>query len=228
VNAGAVIAAAGKGRRMGVGTNKVLLSFFGRPLLFWSLKPFLDCPAIGPIAVVAAESEVDKVKSMLREFLPAIEQLQVIAGGRERQDSVFNGLIALPHTEVVCVHDGARPLASMDLIQQGIKSALAWGAAVPVVPVKDTIKLVRSGVVAETLPREDLRAVQTPQCFRRELLMQAYQKAITEGFRGSDDASLVERLGIVVHTFPGETENLKVTTPEDLEIVEALLRRRKK
>jgi 2-C-methyl-D-erythritol 4-phosphate cytidylyltransferase len=149
----------------------------------------------------------------------------LVAGGEERQDSVRRGLEALGDADVVLVHDAARPLVPRRVIDAVIDATLRSGAAVPVVPVADTVKRVESdGAVGETLPRDDLRLAQTPQGFRTGLLRAAYARAEREGFRGTDDASVVERAGGRVVVVPGSPRNLKITTPEDLRLAEALLR----
>jgi len=141
----------------------------------------------------------------------------VVAGGAERQDSVFNGLQALPpDCDWVLIHDGVRPFASSELLKRTWDAALTNGAAIAALPASDTIKRVRAGQVVETVPREELWLVQTPQVFRREILFEAYREADRQGWVGTDDAFLVERLGLPVAVVTGERSNIKVTTPEDL------------
>jgi len=141
----------------------------------------------------------------------------VVAGGAERQDSVFNGLQALPlDCDWVLIHDGVRPFASPELLKRTWDAALTNGAAIAALPASDTIKRVRVGQVVETVPREELWLVQTPQVFRREILFEAYREAHRQGWVGTDDAFLVERLGVPVVVVTGERSNIKVTTPEDL------------
>lgn len=141
----------------------------------------------------------------------------VVAGGAERQDSVFNGLQALPpDCDWVLIHDGVRPFASPELLKRTWDAALTNGAAIAALPASDTIKRVRAGQVVETVSREELWLVQTPQVFRREILFEAYREAHRQGWVGTDDAFLVERLGVPVAVVTGERSNIKVTTPEDL------------
>lgn len=143
--------------------------------------------------------------------------VRVIAGGAERQDSVFNGLQALPSDcDWVFVHDGVRPFASLELLHNTWHAACQTGAAIAALPASDTVKRVCNGQVVETLPRDEIWLVQTPQVFRREILLEAYREARRQGWAGTDDAFLVERLGVPIAVVPGERSNIKVTTPEDL------------
>jgi 2-C-methyl-D-erythritol 4-phosphate cytidylyltransferase len=172
--------------------------------------------------VVATEASIDRVRELVATY--GLGQVSaVVAGGLKRQQSVALGLQALRRCDVVLVHDGARPLVTADIIERVVEAAVEHGAAVPAVPVRDTIKRVDGDRVVETLNRDELRAVQTPQGFRYELLVQAHERAREEGFYGTDDATLVERLGHPVAVVPGSPENLKITTPEDLLLAEALL-----
>ena len=144
-------------------------------------------------------------------------RIRVIAGGVERQDSVFNGLQALPpDCDWVFIHDGVRPFATLELLKNTWDAALKTGAAIAALPASDTIKRVRAGQVVETLARDEIWLVQTPQVFRRDILIEAYQEARRQGWSGTDDAFLVERLGLPVAVVPGERSNIKVTTREDL------------
>ena len=148
----------------------------------------------------------------------------IVPGGAERQESVFQGLRAAPPAELVAVHDGARPLISSSLIARCVEAAREHGAAAPALPVVDTLKrLDAEGRMRETVDRRSLVAIQTPQVFRRELLLEAHEAAARDRFTGTDDASLVERLGHPVFPVPSDLRNLKITTPEDLSLAEALL-----
>jgi 2-C-methyl-D-erythritol 4-phosphate cytidylyltransferase len=222
VRVAAVIAAAGRSARMGQGTPKVLLSLHQVPVIVRSILSFHHASLVEDIVVVATEASIDRVRELVAKYgLGKVSA--VVAGGLKRQQSVALGLQALRRCDVVLVHDGARPLVTADIIERVVEAAVEHGAAVPAVPVRDTIKRVDGDRVVETLNRDELRAVQTPQGFRYELLVQAHERAREEGFYGTDDATLVERLGHPVAVVPGSPENLKITTPEDLLLAEALL-----
>jgi 2-C-methyl-D-erythritol 4-phosphate cytidylyltransferase len=153
----------------------------------------------------------------------------VLAGGKERQDSIWEGLKKVPSDcGIVIIHDGARPLVTRRLIESSIEAAQRYGAVVTAIPLKDTVKLVsREREVIETPVRHTLMTIQTPQAFRFDVIRKAYEKAYRDGFYGTDDSSLVERIGIKVRVIPGTYENLKITTPEDLLLAEVLLKQRK-
>ena len=152
----------------------------------------------------------------------------VVPGGKERQDSVHNALKVVPEdAELVCIHDGARPLIQPALLQRCLDTAITHGAAIAAVPVKDTIKVVNGeGLVIDTPPRQTLWSVQTPQAFRRDWLQDAYKRAYQDQYYATDDAALLERYGYTVRVVLGHYENIKVTTPEDLVLAAALLGRR--
>lgn len=221
----AVFPAAGQGKRMRAGKNKVFLELAGLPILVHTLRRFSQSAKIDYLVVVVAAEEVEEIRTMLRR-MPDLKPFQVVAGSTERQYSIANGLAALPDdTEVVLVHDAARPLVTVQTIEAVVKAAQEIGGAIAAVPEKNTVKIVSSdGMVARTPPRETLWEVQTPQGFRKELLLEAYQKAKEENFLGTDDSSLVERLHVPVKVVESEYQNIKITTPEDLVIAEALLR----
>ena len=216
---GVVVPAAGAGTRLGPGVPKALRLLAGEPLLVHAVRRLRECPSVGPIVVAAQDADVERMATMLAAY-----DVTVVAGGAERQDSVAAGLAALPDVELVLVHDAARALVPVAVVE-AVVTALRAGAVavVPVVPVADTVKRVDAdGAVIATVPREDLRAVQTPQGFRRDVLIAAH----TDGpVRRTDDAGLVEALGLPVHTVPGSLEAFKVTTPFDLLIAEAVLSR---
>lgn len=222
----AIFPAAGQGKRMEVGVNKVFLELLGKPILIHTLMTFSDCVAVDDLIVVVGSDEISTVKRVLRG-IPGLKPYQVIVGGTERQYSIANGLAALnKNTDIVLVHDGARPLTSKAVITAVVEEARQGGAAITAVPAKDTIKIINADhVVTATPERRSLWTVQTPQGFKREIILQAYQKAAMENFLGTDDASLVERLGVTVKVVEGDYSNLKITTPEDLIIAEAFLRK---
>lgn len=215
----AIIVAGGKGKRMG--KPKQFLPLAGKPMLAWTVAVFQKCKAIDGIILVVAEEQIALAKK-----LKAAKIIAIVPGGKERQDSVRNGLARLPaSTQIVAIHDGARPGVSVETIEQSIKGAKELGAVVIGVPIKNTIKVVsrQSLVVSQTADRSQLWAAQTPQTFRAEIIKKAYDQ-LTE--KVTDDAMAVEKLGIPVKMVMGEYTNIKVTTPDDLEIMASILKRR--
>ncbi|WP_102410803.1 2-C-methyl-D-erythritol 4-phosphate cytidylyltransferase [Beduinella massiliensis] len=222
----AIIVAAGKGVRMGLGRNKVLAPLFGVPVLVRTVRAFADCPQIGRIGIVAAEEDLASVHRLLSAFSLEERVAYVTAGGMDRQESVRRGL-EWAQGEIVLIHDGARPFVTPDVIERTIRSARECGSGVAAVMLKDTVKRVdNSGCVLETPPREDLRAVQTPQTFPLADIRAAHEAARSRGIRATDDAALLEKMGKAVHLVEGDVENIKLTTPEDMHVGEAILRRR--
>ena len=222
----AVILGGGSGRRMGSDLNKIFLPLRGIPAIIRSIAPFTGLCA-GAV-VVAASSEVDDMRTLLARYGMDRFVKAVVPGGSERQHSVWNGLCALPEdAECVLIHDGARSLVTENVIQRAMESVEMHGSGVAAVPVVDTIKRAsRDGLVEETPDRSSLYAVQTPQAFRVELIRQAHQKAQEDGFLGTDDASLMEHAGMPVYLSEGSRENLKLTTPVDLDLAELILTER--
>lgn len=211
---------------MGGGRNKLFLPLARCPILIRTLETLAACDLISEVVIAAAPEEVAQVEKMLQYWRTSLQLLpvRVVAGGAERQHSVANALAALPEeTDLVLVHDGARPLVPVDVLTTAVQAADEHGAVIVAVPVKDTVKQAQDRRVTATPARDTLWAVQTPQVFRRSLLERAYAKAAADGFVGTDDASLVERLGEPVWIVQGSYRNIKVTTPEDLLIAEALL-----
>jgi 2-C-methyl-D-erythritol 4-phosphate cytidylyltransferase len=223
-----IIPAAGQGKRMMTSSNKVFLPLVDMPVLLHSVLAFSACSEVNNLVVVVASQEVMLVEKMLSS-LPKIKPWKVVAGGSERQHSIANALkVVTEKTEVILVHDGARPLVTQKCIHSVIQEAIQHKAAVVAVAVKDTIKTVDDkGWVTGTPERCILWSVQTPQGFDAKLLRQAYDQAEQDGYVGTDDSSLVERLGVKVKVVSGSYGNLKVTTPEDLIIAEALLKERR-
>lgn len=223
-----IIPAAGQGKRMGRGSNKVFLPLIDMPVLLHSVSTFSACSKVDNLVVVVAPDEVSQVETMLHG-LNGIKPWQVVAGGRERQHSIANAIkVVSSETKIILVHDGARPLITEECIEKVIEASIVHQAVVVAVAEKNTIKTVdENGWVTGTLERGTLWSVQTPQGFDAHLLRQAYEKAEQEEFIGTDDASLVERLGVKVKVVCGCYDNLKITTPEDLTIAEALLEERR-
>lgn len=222
MNIGVVIAAAGQSKRLG--HNKVLMDLGGKIVLLYSLEQFMKIPSLRQVVIVVRAQDEIEIKDMLKTQGYNTPNIQIVVGGKERQDSVYAGLKALTLCDIVAIHDGARPFISYELIDKLIEEAIQYGAVIPASPVKETIKVVREGYVESTLPRKFLWSVQTPQVFRYELIVDAYEKAHNDNFYGTDDASLVERLGYKVKVIPGEYTNIKITTREDLEIAQRYLK----
>ena len=219
----ALVAAAGSSSRMG-GINKLLEPLDGIPVLVRTLTALERAQRVDSIVIATREEDLITVSQLCKTY-GITKCKKVIRGGEDREHSVLlAALEADPDTELLAVQDGARPLVSPDLIDRVLEAAQRCGAAAPAVPVKDTVKTVREdGAVEETLERSRLRAVQTPQVFEASLLKAALQAALEEGAALTDDCSAVERLGKVVYLIEGEETNLKITTPTDLILAEALL-----
>lgn len=218
----AVVPAAGSSTRM-EGQDKMLLELGGRPVLLRALEALEACQLIREIVVVTRADLVVPVSQLCRTA--RLEKVtQVVTGGDTRTLSVLAGVrSASPEAELIAVHDGARPFVTQEVLEEVIRKAAACGAAAPAVPVKDTVKRARDGLVTATLDRAELRAVQTPQVFQVDLIKTALQKALEDGAELTDDCAAVERLGIGVALTEGDYCNLKLTTPEDLAVAEALL-----
>ncbi|ANE46759.1 2-C-methyl-D-erythritol 4-phosphate cytidylyltransferase [Paenibacillus swuensis] len=222
---GVVVVAAGKGLRMGTKESKQYLRLNGKPILVHTLEVFNRMQDVDEVVLVVGADDVERCETYVRDFgLTKVKH--VIAGGSERQHSVYQGLAAL-NTDWVLVHDGVRPLIREEDALRCLQGARQSGAAVLAVPVKDTIKIVNEvGVITTTPDRKSLWAIQTPQAFRRLALMAAHEDAAGEGFLGTDDAMLAERAGTEVHVVEGDYTNIKITTPEDLDWAEYLLGKR--
>lgn len=222
-----ILPAAGQGKRMNHVTNKVFIPLLNRPVLIHSVLAFSACPEVDNLVIAAARSEIAFVEKML-SGVAGIKPWKVVAGGSERQYSIANALAVIPETvEVILVHDAARPLIKPRMISQMIAAAREFKAAGLAVPLKDTVKKVdKDCFVTETPARRSMWIMQTPQAFDATILRQAYTHAAQDGFLGTDDASLVERLGIRVKLVEGSYSNVKITTPEDIIIAEALMKKR--
>lgn len=219
MTAGAIIVAAGSGVRM-EGLDKLFTRVAGRPLLAHAVAAFQDCWNIDRIALVVSNTNLDRANAMVTEHA-FTKVVSVCTGGPRRQDSVHCGLNALGPVDWVAVHDGGRPLLRPGMIARGLEAARATGAAVPIIPLVDTIKEVdETGTVVQTLDRTHLYAVQTPQVFRRDLLLRAHREITTDV---TDDAAMLEALGLPVTTYEGRRRNIKITTPDDLYLAETYL-----
>lgn len=220
---GAVIVAAGNSTRMGGAIPKVLENLNGRPVLLYSFLALAACPQVGELCVVCREEDRPRVEGLLRDMTD--KPFAVVAGGRERQDSVLNGVGALsPERNYLLIHDGARPFVTPELAGAVCRDAVAYGAATAAVPSKDTCKLSDGeGFVESTPPRERLMAIQTPQAFEREMYLYAARKAQAAGLSYTDDCQLIEAAGGQVRLTPGDYRNIKLTTPEDRQAARAYL-----
>ncbi len=220
-NAGAIIVAAGASTRMGDAGDKTLAGIGGEPLIARTVDVFERCPAITAVALVVSERNLDAIAT-LRDDKGWQKTIPPLVGGARRQDSVRAGLDALaPECEWVLVHDGARPFVTPRMIEEGLAAAADTGAAIAVVPAFDTVKRVAGdGRVVETLDRSELAMVQTPQVFRRDVLERAHSE-VSDNV--TDDAAMAERIGVEVRTFDGARSNIKVTTPEDLAVAQAMV-----
>lgn len=220
----AIVPAAGRGIRMGGGKPKQFLELFGKPILAHTLGALSRVPFLSSIFVIVPEDFIESAGCIARELIEsapagsARPAVFVVAGGAERQDSVYNGLQRLPPgCGWVLIHDGVRPFASPELMSATLEGARATGACIAALRATDTVKRARGGVVSETVPRDEIWLVQTPQVFRKDIILAAYEEAVRSGWSGTDDASFVERVGVAVSIVQGEKSNIKVTTPDDLE-----------
>ena len=225
----AIILAAGKGKRMGAGKNKQFIEIKGRPLLYRTLEAFDRCGAVDEIILVCAESEMDFCRDEIVDKYGLQKVRSIVTGGEERQDSVFNGLKAADSAGVVLIHDGARPFVTGRIIEEGIMNAKKYGASACGVTPKDTIKIKdESGFSECTLDRSRLFSVQTPQCFKMDLILNCYKKIAGGGLLFTDDTSVAEYFGNKVFLYEGSYGNIKITTPEDLIFAESLVSRLEK
>ena len=223
----AIIVAAGCGKRMQSPIAKQFLELGNIPILVRTLRVFARHPRIAGIYLVVPEKEMDYCRSRI---LPEVEDgtdLQVVAGGVRRQDSVYQGLLAVSEPgRIVVIHDGVRPFVSPELITACIAGADRLGACIAGIPASDTVKRVGpENEIRETIAREDIWLAQTPQAFRWELIIEAFDKAIADGFSGTDDASIMEYIGRPVHMIEGSRQNIKITTPADMELAAAFLKK---
>lgn len=224
----AIVPAAGAGKRLGLGINKAFAVLNGAPLLVHCLAMLARTELVTQAIVVLAPDEVEEGRELLASYQEdyfASLPINVVAGGKERQDSVANALAAVPaETDYIAVHDGARPFAGRAVFARTLAAAKEHGAAIAAVSVKNTIKVVNAqGIVVDTPARSSLVAVQTPQIFRAELLKDAYAHLAAHPVAVTDDASVVELLGHRVVVALGRYENIKITTPEDLVLAEHFL-----
>ena len=222
-----IIPAAGLGKRMQAGKNKLLLEINEIPVLVHTLKVFEEDEACSGILLAIHPQDEKEINELLKNFSIG-KVLSLIPGGDERQHSIHNALKTVKVDGTILVHDAARPFIRKSHIHHLTQKAEETGAAIMAVQTKDTMKKVSEGVVMETVERSSLWAVQTPQAFRISLLKEAYEKAERDHFLGTDDASLVERLDHPVAIVEGDYDNIKLTTPEDIYFAEAIIKKREK
>jgi 2-C-methyl-D-erythritol 4-phosphate cytidylyltransferase len=221
----AIILAAGKGLRMKAEINKQYLLLRGEPILLHTLRAFLKSPLIDEIILVINRDDENICKADILQKYDLTKAIKVVYGGDERQKSVYNGLTAMDkNTEIVLIHDGARPMVTEEIIGRCIDGAEEFGAVSSGVPVKDTVKVLKKDRLVDYTPKRlDVWITQTPQAFKKEIIMKAHKFAMGHGILGTDDAMLVEQMGYGVRMVEGDYKNIKITTPEDLLIAEAIL-----
>lgn len=218
----AIIPAAGSSARMG-GQNKLMMELGEMPVLVRTIEAFQLCPLVEDIVITCRERDIMPYSRLMKAY--GLDKVRhIVCGGETRSASVLAGICACsPETDFVAVHDGARPLVSQKIIEDTIQAAWEHGAAAPVTPMKDSIKRIENGRILTDVARDKIAAVQTPQVFRRTVLMQALENAIARGSCYTDDCAAVEVLGVEVYATEGDYQNIKITTPEDITIGEAIL-----
>ncbi|HZJ76318.1 MAG TPA: 2-C-methyl-D-erythritol 4-phosphate cytidylyltransferase [Oscillospiraceae bacterium] len=223
-----IIAAAGKGKRMGKGYNKQYILLGGKPIVAHTIEVFENMGLIDEIILVVGRGETGSAEKDIIYKYNFKKVVKIVEGGAERGDSVYNGLKAVnTNCDIVLVHDGVRPFIAENIIEKSIETAKDAGACAVAVRVKDTIKVVKKNMEVDYTPdRDALWAVQTPQTFRYRLLLEAYEKLRIDDMKITDDAMLIEKLGHAVKIVEGDYENIKITTPEDLILGEGILNKR--
>lgn len=220
-----IIPAAGQGKRMGAGKNKLLLELNNIPILIHSLRVFEEDELCEGIILAISPQDEAEFKLLLKKH-QVKKVLNLVPGGKERQDSIYNALKTVKTDGIILVHDAARPFILKEHIHRLLDTAQETGAAIIGVPAKDTMKTVRGHMVMATVERSSLWAVQTPQAFRFSVLYKAYEQAEKDSFIGTDDSSLVERISHPVTIIEGDYDNIKLTTREDLFFAEAIVKKR--
>lgn len=220
-----VIVAAGRGRRMGSDMNKQYLQLNGKEVLAHTIEQFERCSTIDEIIIVTGKDEIEYCTQHIWKKYGFSKIKDIVAGGKQRQDSVYNGLLKVSkQTQIVLIHDGARPLVKVEQIKESIKVAVEVGACVVGVPIKDTIKICDNNqFVIQTPLRNTLWVVQTPQAFRYDWIMRAHQEGLKNNLVVTDDAMMIEALGYPVKIIEGRYDNIKITTPEDLAIAKSIM-----
>ena len=220
----AIIVAGGSGKRMGKPIAKQYLELCGEPIIKRTVDVFLNSGAIDEVILVVPEGDVDKC----REIFDTADKIKITAGGKERYNSVYNGVTAVNDScNIILIHDGVRPFVTESIINSSIGNAVKYGASIAAVKSKDTVKICdENGFVVSTPLRENVYSVQTPQTFKREIIEKSFEKAFESRVFGTDDATLAENAGYRVFITEGSYENIKITTPEDLIIGEKILESR--
>jgi 2-C-methyl-D-erythritol 4-phosphate cytidylyltransferase len=226
----AIIPSAGRGRRMGHSIPKHYIGLEGRPILAYTLDVFEKCTDVNYVLVVVKSGEEEYCLNEVIEKYMFKKVLRIVIGGERRQDSVYHAIRELDQdTDIVVVHDGVRPFVPVGLISESIKMAMYSDGVVAALPVKDTLKEVTGeGIIKSTPHRESMWYAQTPQTFKKRIVEDAFVRAYSDNFHGTDESSLVERIGGKVRIIEGSPENIKITTKEDLLLAEFILRSRKK
>ncbi|KAJ52213.1 2-C-methyl-D-erythritol 4-phosphate cytidylyltransferase [Clostridium tetanomorphum] len=220
----AIVVAAGKGTRMGKGINKQFLKIKDKPILVYTLEVFNNHPKIDRIILVAAKEEVQYCKSNIVEKYNINKVKSIVSGGKNRQESVFNGLKEIRDANIVLIHDGARPFVKNNIISKGIEYAEMYGACSCGVKPKDTVKVKDiKGFLIKSIDRNTLINIQTPQCFKYELILKCHEDVVDKENDFTDDTSIVEFFGHKVYIYDGDYSNIKITTPEDMVFAEAIL-----
>ena len=219
----AIILAGGKGRRMGSKISKQYIELKGKPILYYTLTKFINCKDIDNIVLVLPKDEIDYcTKSILKKYSLKVDK--IVEGGKERQDSVYNALKEIKDSDIVLIHDGARPFVSNRIIEEGIKFAELYGAAAPGVTPKDTIKIKDDCSFSKETPnRNTLVSIQTPQVFKLEIIKECHEKVKNDKIVVTDDTMVIEMYNNKVYLYDGDYTNIKVTTPEDLILAEKLV-----
>ena len=222
----AIITAAGYGRRMGKGRKKQFLLLAKVPIIVHTLQIFQNSASINEIILVVPDDGIDYCKQQIVNSYKLTKVKKIVSGGEKRQESVFNGLKSISQeTNIVVVHDGVRPFLSKAILENSIKKAKEKGSVVVAIPVKDTLmKISDQGMITEDRDRCSIWRIQTPQVFKKEILISAFEKARKDNFYGTDESTLVTRLGIPVYVVNGSELNIKITTPEDIVLGESILK----
>ena len=216
-----IIAAGGKGTRMGADINKVYLKILGKEILVYTIEAFQKNKNVDEIIIVTGKNDIDRCNEIVKKY-ELSKVVTVVKGGTTRQKSVFNGIMA-SNGDIVAIHDGARPLISQGEIDAVINDCREYDAAAVGVSVKDTLKMVdENGFIASTIDRELVCSIRTPQVFKRNIIINAHEKALTESFEATDDCGLVEFTGVKIKITTGSNDNIKVTTPEDIIFAEGI------
>lgn len=221
----AVVVSAGKGERMGSKIAKPFLMLEDLPVLVYPLKTLTQSKLVETIILVTGVLDIEYCRTTIVEQYNLTKISKIVQGGVQRQDSVLEGLKQIPDDcDLVLIQDGVRPFITLEMIEQSIKDAWQYGAAIVGVPAKDTIKSADDkGIVTETLNRQELWLIQTPQVFKKDIILSAYRFAYQKGFFATDDSKLVEQIGLPVKLVMGSYKNIKITTPDDLVIAKAIL-----